>query len=52
MICLSILESSLDLFDCVSLDNVADLDVVVALDVQTAVNTHVHLLDIVLESLE
>ena len=46
------LESSLDLFDCVSLDNVADLDVIVALDVQTAVHSHVHLLDIVLESLE
>ena len=47
-----ILESSLDLFDCVGLDYVADLDVVVALDVKTAVHTHVNLLDIILESLE
>ena len=47
-----LLESSLDLLDSISLDNVADLDVVVALDVQTAVHTHVNFLDIVLESLE
>ena len=47
-----ILESSLDLFDCVGLDYVADLDVVVALDVKTAVHAHVNLLDIILESLE
>ena len=47
-----ILESSLDLFDCVSLDYVADLDVIVALDIKTAVHTHVNLLDIILESLE
>ena len=46
------LESSLDLFDCVSLDNVADLYIVVSLDVETAVHTRVNLLDVVLESLE
>ena len=49
---LKILELSLDLLDSVSLDNVADLDIVVALDVETAVHTHVNLLDIILESLE
>ena len=33
------LERSLDLFDCVCLHNVTDLDVVVALDVETAVES-------------
>ena len=47
-----ILECSLDLLDCVCLDYVADLDVVVALDVETAVLTHSHFLGVVLESLE
>ena len=46
------LERSLDLFDYISLDNVTDLDIVVALDIKTAVHTHVDFLDIVLESLE
>jgi hypothetical protein len=36
----------------VSLDNIANLDVVVRLDVQTAVMTCEYLLNIVLESLE
>ena len=46
------LERSLDLFYSVSLDNVSDLDVVVTLDVKTAVLTQCHFLDIILESLE
>ena len=46
------LERSLDLFDSVRLNNVADLDVVVALDIKTTVHTHMNLLDIVLETFE
>ena len=46
------LKRSLDLFDSVSFDYVTHLDVVVALDIQTAVHTHMNFLDIVLESLE
>ena len=46
------LECSLDFLDCVCLDDISNLDVVVALDVETAVHTHVNFLDIVLESLE
>ncbi len=47
-----VLECSLDFFDCVGFDDVADLDVVVALDVQSAVHTDNHFLDVVLEALE
>ena len=46
------LERSLDLFDSVSLDNVTYLDVIVTLDIETAVLTQCHFLDIILESLE
>ena len=51
-VCNPRLEGSLDLLDCVGLDNVTDLDIVVALDVETTVVTHMYLLDIILESLE
>ena len=47
-----ILERSLDLFDCVRLDNVADLHIIVSVDVKTAVHTHVYFLDIVFEAFE
>ena len=46
------LECPLDLFDCVCFHDVSDLDVVVALDVETAVHTGEHFLDVILESLE
>ena len=47
-----VLEFSLDFLDSVSLDNVADLDIVVTLDIKTAVHSVYDLLDIILESLE
>ena len=46
------LERSLDLFNCILLDNVADLHIVVTIDVKTAVHTHMNLLDVILEALE
>jgi len=49
---MDLLECPLDFLDCVCLDYIADLDVIVTCNVETAVHAHVNLLDIVLESLE
>ena len=46
------LELPLDFLDSISLDNVTDLDIVISLDIETAVKTCSNLLDIILESLE
>ena len=47
-----ILELSLDLFNSIGLDNVTYLDIIVALNVKTAIHSHQNLLDIILEPLE
>ena len=46
------LELSLDLFNSIGLDNVTYLDIIVALDIKTAIHSHQNLLDIILEPLE